>query len=305
MQFFNFTKKTVIQIEGKDSRRYLNARLTCNVKELQIGSYVDGAMLTPQGRTLGIFRVLCISINSFILVCDFGDSEDLVTSLKMFMVADRVDVKILPDSYLLHITCDEGFEQIEELFGAAFNDLKDYRFFSSEEIEGYLLKVNRGLGSGIDIICPTKTYAEIRKIFDNLMTSELTENDLLIARVKNKLPTFPFEISEEILFSESGRLDLVSFTKGCYAGQEVVERIDSLGKTAKIIRAAVSNSDISQLINQPIYTKNESSNSVGKILSAAYDSSLEKSYIFLQIKNIKELLENELLTENGISITLI
>jgi len=58
------------------------------------------------------------------------------------------------------------------------------------------------------------------------LTEELYER----LRIMHGEPAFPSEVNGDVILTETGLFDAVSFTKGCYVGQEVIERSDAIGK---------------------------------------------------------------------------
>jgi aminomethyltransferase len=64
----------------------------------------------------------------------------------------------------------------------------------------------------------------------------LDASTLDVLRVERGYGTFGRELSQEYIPLETGLLDAVSFTKGCYVGQEIIARMESRGRLAKVLR---------------------------------------------------------------------
>ncbi len=179
-------------VAGKDSERYLNARLTAPVKFMKVGDTLPAAALNAQGKVESFLRVKRLDEFQFLLVVDGGEVEPITR----FKVADRVEFIRLPH-LVYHST--EGGEA-------------EYRI-------------------------PSKRVSDDGE--DLLVLSPLIENstseEFHYKRVLYGTPQYPIEFNGKVLFSEYPIPDAISFKKGCYVGQEVVEKIDALGETPKVI----------------------------------------------------------------------
>ncbi len=104
----------------------------------------------------------------------------------------------------------------------------------------------------------------------------LSELDQAFLRILGGIPAFPSELNAKTLFSESDLMYAVSFRKGCYVGQEVIEKIDAHGKLAKRL-ARIMFSDKVDLAEGEVISYN--SDKIGRIYSSSYleDESLRTS----------------------------
>lgn len=184
----------VLHVSGKDSERYLNARLTAPVKFMKDGDSLPSAALNAKGRVESFLRIKRLSSTEFLLVIDGG--LDQLSVISRFKVADRVEIKELP---LLVYHSTEGGDA-------------EYRVNSK-----------RVGDTGEDLLVsePIQENASL--------------NEFHFQRVLYGMPQFPIEFNEKTLFSEYLIEEAISFKKGCYVGQEVVEKIDALGETPMVL----------------------------------------------------------------------
>jgi folate-binding Fe-S cluster repair protein YgfZ len=91
--FFTIPSAIILEVSGLDAPRYLNARLTNDIKKLlKPDRALVAAALTPQGRTQGLFLVSGDVGSKVLLACDGGLKEEVVEAFKKYIVADRVQV---------------------------------------------------------------------------------------------------------------------------------------------------------------------------------------------------------------------
>ncbi len=275
MSWFEISSPIILEVTGKDSRRYLNARLTNDIRTLKQGGVIKAAALNPQGKTEALFTILCRSDEDFILYTDGGDAAKVIPAFKRYIVADRVAVKDSSASFSLFHTIKISLAL--SIVGAG----------AFLEIDGTIgVSSIRTPNSGIDLIVPKDKVEETKAILQKAGPA-LTNEERTVARIQSGHPEFPTEIREEMLFSEAGLTEAISYTKGCYAGQEVMERIDSQGRSPKkMIRIKVPNK-IEFPAGEPI--KNEEGASVGEVLISAYDAAKNETLMFAVLKNKPEL----------------
>ena len=272
MAFFPLDKALILDVEGKDAVRYLSARLTNDIRSLAVGAGSIAAMLSPQGKTEGLFLVLRRGESLFRLIADAGDHEKQIAALRRFIVADRVEIANRSSELaMFHIT-----EMPSSLPPLSFSE------------EGGIIHISRdrGFGPGADII-GDQSALDARYSLQSF--SPIVPDEVTVARIKRGIPSFPRELNENLLFSEARLFSAVSFQKGCYVGQEVVERVEALGKTSKILQSAVLDMSVEVPAGEVVTTlpgsATEPAKAIGTVLSSAVDSSSGKTYLFLSLKN--------------------
>ena len=110
VNIYQFKAPIILELSGKDSLRYLNARLSNDLKNIVPGRALRAAALTPHGKTEGLYLVLQLAEQRYLLICDGGSKEEVIAALKRYMVADRIEV----DSDLVGPTSLELYFEIGE-----------------------------------------------------------------------------------------------------------------------------------------------------------------------------------------------
>lgn len=206
----------ILKISGPHANRYLNARLTNDIR-IPVGSSIQAAILTPQGKCEGVFTCFRTESDQVLLICDAGLRDEVIAAFKRYIVADRVDVADVSSEYeLIHLYQMPAELNLKNEFDAQINDY------------GIVIARQRSANLGIDIL-------KNKNIPSNLTSlDEITSEKANYLRVLAKIPAYPQELRER-LFLEASLSHCVSSSKGCYTGQEVVERILSHGKSPKIL----------------------------------------------------------------------
>lgn len=200
---------------GADSRKFLHSQLANDIASLAIGESRYSLLLEPNGKITSLVRVRCITEDNFVLDTDTGFAEVTLSRLLRFKIRIKCDLTVCSRNYFLFRNLN--VEHHSEL--VASRDA---------------LKAWRGANLEIDALSfdPNK-FTDIHRG----STGEFER-----ARVLAAWPIMGVDMTIDSIPSETGLTDVaVSFTKGCYPGQELVERMDSRGTAAprslRVIRA--------------------------------------------------------------------
>jgi folate-binding protein YgfZ len=247
--WFELTSPIIAEVQGRDARRYLNNRLTADIRQLEPGHALEAAALNPQGRVEGVFLVFCDSAESFLLAAPGGNRDEVLSALSRYKVADRVTIADLSSRYrYFHVAPSSG----EELSPQAFS--------------GRVARVRRLPLSGIDVLVPREN--EDPFVPPAQWAEELTDARFALLRFKAGAPIFPTEVSSDGILSEYGMNALVSFTKGCYVGQEVIERSDAIGRLPRTLERIVFDGTHVLPHDAPVSAFDSS---IGRIVSSVVD----------------------------------
>jgi folate-binding protein YgfZ len=276
LSVYKFPNPVIIKVSGKDSTRYLNARLSNDLKKLANNNHIKAACLTANGRTLGYFEVFKNN-EDYILFCTGGDKQNLINAVRQFVVADRVTVTELENYTFFHLA--GVLSEIENLISINISNS-----FQSFDNNCFLLRNNRLGNTGFDLLVPNDS-----QLYPKLMESKnLNEERFNFLRISHGTLSFPEELNEENLFAESGLKEAVAFNKGCYVGQEVIEMIDARGTLPYIIKQFELNSIEDIKSEEDVYEDAEQTKKIGTIISVAKDLPQNKTIGFLRIKNKNE-----------------
>lgn len=215
-----------ISVTGKDRVRWLHNMVTNNVRDLALNRGAYNFVLNAQGRILGEMYIYNRG-ESFIIDTDHSQVEPLLTAMKRFIIMDKVEMNVAP--IMAFGICGP---KAEESLAKAGLVTKDMEFLEIREISPDKLLV-RGpenktgwyelwmtMGEGA-----TMTGIGIENINEMIGTQALEW-----WRVVHGIPQYGQDIRDRDLPQETGQTQALNFTKGCYIGQEIVERIRSRGQ---------------------------------------------------------------------------
>jgi folate-binding protein YgfZ len=194
------------RVFGRDAATYLHSQASNDITSLAVGSARYAFFLDPTGKIVSLVRVTRTGDTEFLLDLDRGGVDELVTRLRRFMI--RVDVTIEP----VDLTC------VSHRGG-------DVSARPASSDEAFVVEAWWGDGTAVDLLLVGDP------------SGDDVSSELEIERVAAAWPRLGAEIeSGSTLPAATGVVPrAVSFTKGCYPGQELVERMDSRGAEAPMI----------------------------------------------------------------------
>lgn len=185
-------------VTGADRVRYLNGQVSNDLRRLTPGVALAALVLTAKGKLCGDVLVWAEG-EALIVEADAALGKTLPARLERYAIADDVAFEVLPSTPRRHV------------FGPA-----------AEGLEG--VRISRLGIEGLDVDTPPPGMFEA------------TAEEVEALRIERGVPQWGRELNEDILPQEAGlERAAVDFHKGCYVGQEVVSRIQSVGRVNRLL----------------------------------------------------------------------
>lgn len=236
----DFSHRGLLQFTGPDRLSFLQGMLSNDLRALKTFDGANATLLTQQGKVIADVRVLC-AMNSFYL--DFWETlqEKILAHLNRYLIADEVEIADRSREYsTISIQGPKADALLRQVLASAVNLPARSKQHSMIDIDGAAICVINDSHTGepgYDLIIPRSHLADIAAkltlVGKALSVAWVGEEALNILRVEAGIPRYGIDFTEDNLLLEVGIEDAVSFTKGCYLGQEVVERIRSRGHVNK------------------------------------------------------------------------
>jgi folate-binding protein YgfZ len=204
-----------IMARGRDRARLLHNLTSNEVKKMKLGDVCYAFLLNPQGRIQADLHLLCLA-DHFLIDTDPGLREKAQQLIRKYIIADQVELEDVTAQ-----TASIGVEgpKAEELKPAA----GDYTI-APFTVTGQ---------PGCRIYCSKESKSALIRQLESLGARPATEEDARTVRIENGKPLYGEDIRDTNLPQETQQLQAISFSKGCYLGQEIVERIRAQGRVNK------------------------------------------------------------------------
>jgi folate-binding protein YgfZ len=259
-----------IRMAGEDRARLLHAMTTNHVQQLTPGTGCYAFFLTVQGRILADVNVLCRH-DSFLLDTEPQTLEKLLEHLDKFIIADDVTLEDLTPA--LATIALEG-PMSSDLLNSAGIPVPENHYGASAEWGLALVARLSVTGSpGFFVIMPVAEKDGFLRKIEAAGATPADGEAFRIVRLEHGKPRYGDDISERYLAQEANQMHAMHFHKGCYLGQEIVERLRSRGLISRVLTAL----EIEGQRPPESGTKLQAGGaSVAEITSAAYSPALGK-----------------------------
>jgi len=219
-----------VMVSGNDRVRWMNGMVSNNIKNLQVNRGNYNFILNPQGRILG--DLYAYNWGEYLLIdTERSQLDSLLTQLRRYIIMDKVE--LLDKSSELSAIGVQGLKAADVLKGVGVQDpglepmqLADLSWngttitmtrMASDEFVTYELWAN------------SEALAQLWKALLDAGAVPVGSEALEKFRVMIAFPKYGIDIRDRDLPQETGQNHALNFTKGCYIGQEIVERIRSRG----------------------------------------------------------------------------
>ncbi|HEY1754627.1 MAG TPA: glycine cleavage T C-terminal barrel domain-containing protein [Bryobacteraceae bacterium] len=274
--WIDLSKRGRLRITGEDRARLLNAMTTNQVQSLRPGQGCYVFFLNAQGRILGDANIFCFA-DHLLLDTEPETRQKLSEHLDRYIIADDVTVEDVTGTTAAIAVEGPQAEAVLAALGAeipAHSPLEPLPWASWGE-----RTVARVSSTGSPGFC-IFTAAGDKPAFltqlagatkDGLM--EATPDDARTVRIEHGHPRYGEEITERYLVQETGQLQAVNFNKGCYLGQEIVERVRSRAQIHRLLHGIEIDTSEVPAVGARL-TSGEAD--AGEIVSAVYSPAMER-----------------------------
>lgn len=227
--------RAALAVTGPDARKWLNGMVTANLRDLVPGAVAPSFQLDPKGHILATLDVACLAAESFLLLSDEAQRAGLLDRLRRFVFISKLTIEDRSEAW--------GACTLRgPAWGAAWRraELPALAIVAGQCAPVPLPEAPEASGAGLAIVSAPGNVPQVELwapasalpgLWERLSAvatpagTEVYERDRILSRV----PRFGTDLGPGELPQETGQADRLDFTKGCYIGQEIVERIRARG----------------------------------------------------------------------------
>ena len=227
---YDLSWRRLFLVSGRDRGRWLNGMLSNNVRDLPAGHGLYSFVLNPQGHILGDLYLYNRG-DDFVLHTDSDQAEKLYPHLKRFIIMDQVEFNPAAGMTALGLQGPKA-EEVLRRAGFEFPPLGPLQLADSNWSGAKLLLVRSDdlLAPRYELWLSAERAAAAWEALLKASAAPVGAEALELARIAAGVPRYGQDIRERDLPQETGQSRALCFTKGCYIGQEIVERIRARGK---------------------------------------------------------------------------
>jgi len=229
-----------VKMKGKDALDLLNRITTNDLQYLSAGTVRDTIFTTPKGRLIDFCRTIHSGENEYILIGSFCNSDHLVEWVNRFIILEDAEIKDVSNKFIwLTLIGPHCQRFLNQYTNSSFSSDEDAIWLNCEDEMIPALKNDNFIVPAynfcFDIRNAEKILESFQKTLNQLNGSFIGDTSFQIIRVESGMPDWGTEITQDYNPHEARLINAVSFTKGCYTGQEVIARLDTYDKVQKYL----------------------------------------------------------------------
>jgi aminomethyltransferase len=228
-----------IFMRGRDRAALLHRLSTNDIERLRPGQGARTVLTTPIGRIIDVLTVHMLE-DALLIVSSPGQGGQVWAHLKKnIFFNDQVTLAAAGRSHgQLALYGPAAAALLEQVSGVALHELRPQHTITIDLAGGPVLVARREPIGGVSwtLYPPAEQLDGVRDALTDAGAVPLDADTFNVLRVERGYGAFGRELSQEYIPLETGLLDAVSFTKGCYVGQEIIARMESRGRLAKVLR---------------------------------------------------------------------
>lgn len=283
----DLTSRGRTEVSGAEAVQFLNGLITNDVKALPANQWMPAAFPNVQGRLIAQARVLRQSDQSFLIDTESLTHERVWKTLGRFTLAgdfrvtDRTN-----DLTLLSMQGARSAAVIGAVLGeeAARTERNHITYAASQGIPTTLIRATHTGEDGFDLFVEANSAPSLWNRLVEAGARPVGFGALDVLRIEAGLPRYGVDMDESNIVLEAGLDEAVSYTKGCYIGQEIIARIHWRGHVARRLAGLIFDEDgKTETLDRDAKVKREGKD-IGRITSSVYSPHLNRLLALSYIK---------------------
>jgi tRNA-modifying protein YgfZ len=219
-----------LALTGPEAKAFLDGQVTNEIEALEPGQGCYAALLTHKGKMLADLRVIDTGVE-LLLLCERSALQALFDAIRRYKIGFDCELhKRTVERGLLSVI-GPGALRTEGLT----SDSQEHDNVRGEIGGAQVLLIRTDVG--VDVVCDSADTERVKSALIQAGATEVDEATAEVLRVERGRPRYGVDLDDSVIPQEAGLNErAVSFTKGCYVGQETVARLFYKGKPNRHLR---------------------------------------------------------------------
>ena len=260
-----------IKLTGEDRARLLHAMTTNHIQQLTPGAGCYAFFLNDKGRVIADANVLCRP-DHFLLDVEPETRPSLYQHLDHYIIADDVTLEDLTDSIATIAVEGPQSADVLQRIGAPAPEAE---YGSLDWNQTLVARLNSTGSLGYFLLAPIAEKSGLIARLESAGAEPADAEAARIVRLENGKARYGEDITERFLAQEANQPQALHFSKGCYLGQEIVERVRSRAQIHRVLKSltldgAEAPAPVTKLENATEITSAAYSPALGKVVALGY-----------------------------------
>jgi folate-binding protein YgfZ len=254
-----------IRVSGSEATMFLNGLMTNDMKSLATNTWMPAVFPTVQGRLIGAVRVIRGSEPSFLIDTETASHDAVLKTVSRFTMAGDFKVAdVTGETALLTVQGQLAGQVIEKVFETSASEIPVNGVSEVQAVT--IIRATHTGENGFDILVDSSQKAELLQALEDAGAQPISDDTFEILRVEAGIASFGRDMDDTNVVPETNLDGAVSYTKGCYVGQEIIVRIKHRGHPAKKLTGLRFETDTQ--IESGAVIKSTEDQEIGRVTSA-------------------------------------
>ena len=278
----DLTSRGRIRVEGSEAVMFLNGLITNDMKTLEVNRWMPAAFPNVQGRLIAAVRVIRLADRDeksrrFILDTESSTHQAVLKTIERFTMAGDFKVTdITGSTAMISVQGPKASEYVLNLIDSTAPR------YGVSETDVVALRASHTGEDGFDFIVDTKALDELMKVLTNAGAVTVSAEDVETLRIETGIGSFGKDMDETNVITEANLDDAVSFTKGCYIGQEIIARIKYRGHVAKKLTGLTL--ETNETVAAGVAIKTVDGKEIGRVTSTTFSPALNRTIALAYVR---------------------
>jgi len=279
-----------IFVGGSEAVQFLNGLITNDMKTLAEGTWMPAAFPTVQGRLVASVRVVRLKDETtdenvcpvFLIDTEAVTHERVLKTIERFTLAGDFRVSdITSETALISVQGKNAVDVVQSVLGAEAvgqpaNGVTNISW-RQPQVTGdvTVIRASHTAEDGFDLVVKADQAGSLWSALQDADARPVGYDAFDILRIEAGLPRYGVDMDDTNVVTETALDDAVSYTKGCYVGQEIIARIKYRGHVAKKLAGLVFDQAVKVEANSTI--KSTDDKDIGRVTSVAYSPHLGRT----------------------------
>jgi folate-binding protein YgfZ len=273
----------VLEVTGKDRAKFLHAMLSNDVASLTPGQGCAATLLDVHGKVQVLLRVLVLD-DRVVIITPPDHAAKTTEALDAYLFSEKAYFRDATGEHALFLLAGPDAPALVGRLAGAAPEARAWAHVAGV-IDGATVLLVRGSGetgeAEVWVLSAAGAGAAVAASLRAAGATPVGPAAFEALRIEAGTPMFPADMGPTVLLPEVPFADLVSQTKGCYIGQEVVVRIRDRGHVNRVLRGLVVDGDTVPEPGTPVLAEEAE---VGKVTSAAWSYALERPIALAMVR---------------------
>jgi folate-binding protein YgfZ len=268
-------------VSGSEAVMFLNGLITNDMKTLLPNRWMPAAFPSVQGRLLAAVRVIRLADKvspTYLLDTEASSQQPVLKAIERFTMAGDFRVTdVTSDTAMFSVQGREAIALGQQVLGDVFSDLSRDGVAEGtfDGISITVIRASHTAEDGFDVVLDASRADAISQAFAKAGVIKIGDAVFETLRIEAGVARFGQDMDETNIITETNLDDAVSFTKGCYIGQEIIARIKYRGHVAKKLTGLTFHGK--ETVTEGSQIKTPEGKEIGRVTSSTFSPTLDRA----------------------------